>query len=269
MSGRRAHYEGDFVAWPGGGLFIGIGGGLVVPHAHYAIQLVIGAPSGLQVQSGSRGTWMACAGALIPSRAVHSIDVTSCDWSAVLFVEPETAPGRTLSARLEGEVELLDGKQLAPLIAELERAWRGMRNLQAVQRAAQNLVNWLAHTLPHEPSDPRVLQAIEHIRTHAGDAPTLEQIARTVHLSPSRFRHLFVEQTGMPLRTYQLWRRLLRAWEFLMQGDSVSSAAHAAGFSDAAHLSRTCRSMFGLAPSAMQMKGPLSETLRGPTPPQG
>jgi hypothetical protein len=31
-------YQGDFVAWNGGCLFIGSGGGVVQPLAHYAIQ---------------------------------------------------------------------------------------------------------------------------------------------------------------------------------------------------------------------------------------
>jgi AraC-like DNA-binding protein len=264
MTKKQARYEGDFVAWTGGCLFIGCGGGFVAPHAHYAIQLVIGAPSGLQVHLGLHGLWVSCNAALVPSRTVHSINVDCCDWSAVLFIEPETSEGRMLSARLGGKIELLNGEQLASLVGELERAWRVTRATGAVQSAAQALVSSLSKTIPHVPSDPRIMQAIDHIRSHSGDRLTLEEVAGVVHLSPSRFRHLFVEQTGMPMRTYQLWRRLLRAWEFLMQGDSISSAAHKAGFADSAHLARTCRTMFGLAPSAMQMNGPLSETLRVP-----
>src|SRR5205085_7232909 len=89
-------------------------------------------------------------------------------------------------------------------------------------------------------------------------AVSLAEVAQAAHLSPSRFRHLFVEQTGMPLRTYVLWRRLLHVWELLMEGETLSGAAHAAGFADSAHLSRTARKMFGLPPSALRMGGPLS-----------
>ena len=92
-------YQGDFVAWTGGCAFIGGGTGALAPHAHYAIQLVIGAPQGLRVQFGRNGPWHACAAALIPSRAVHSIDVTDCQWVAVIFIEPETPEGKTLTAR--------------------------------------------------------------------------------------------------------------------------------------------------------------------------
>ena len=47
-----------------------------------------------------------------------------------------------------------------------------------------------------------------------------------------------------------------------MNGDTLSSAAHAAGFADSAHLSRTARTMFGLPPSVLQMSGPLSARAR-------
>lgn len=259
---RQARYEGDFLAWDGGALFIGSGGGEVAPHAHYAIQVVVGAPRGLRVQLGRRGAWRACGGAIVPSRAVHSINVTDCDWSCVLFVEPETPQGRAFAARLGADAEWLDAAALADPVQRLGQAWRGQRRADAVREAAQALLTQLSGAAWPAPSDTRVLQAIELIRARAGEPLALEVLAQAVQLSPSRLRHLFVAQTGMPLRTYQLWRRLLRTWDFLMQGENFAAAAHAAGFADAAHLSRTCRSMFGLAPSAMQMSGPLAASLR-------
>lgn len=261
----RRQYIGDFIAFTGGAMFIGIGGATIQPHAHYAIQVVVGSPHGLLVQDGRRGQWTPCAGAIVPSRTVHSIDVAACEWSTVIFVEPETPAGRALTKRTERRVQFLTAQDLAHTVPALEYAWRQARNAAPVQDAARNLISSLSGTEPHSPSDERVLKAIAYVRDHLDETLTLEQVAGAVHLSPSRFRHLFVEETGMPLRTYQLWRRLLRVWEFLMQGENLAGAAHAAGFSDSAHLSRTCQTMFGLAPSAMQMSGPLSERLRRPS----
>jgi len=105
--------------------------------------------------------------------------------------------------------------------------------------------------------DERILRAVAYIKSHL-DAPlTLEEVAAEACLSPSRFRHLFVEQTGMALRPYILWRRFLRVWELIMGGATLSSAAHAAGFADAAHLTRTSRRMFGIPPSVLQTAGRL------------
>ena len=257
-----SRYRGDFVAWTGACALIGEGSGSIAPHAHYAIQLVIGAPAGLRVQVGRGGAWQACAAALVPSRATHSIDVDGCDWSTVVFVEPETTEGKALSARLGGQVELLDPDRVAVAAGRLEQAWRVERRVDAVRAVYMQLLRELSQTAPREPSDPRVLAAIAYARERAGEAVSLDAVAAAAHLSPSRFRHLFVEQTGMPLRTYQLWRRLLHAWSLVGSGEALSSAAHAAGFADAAHLSRTARSMFGLAPSLLHMDGPLSARAR-------
>jgi AraC-like DNA-binding protein len=257
-----SHYQGDFVAWNGGAIFIGSGAGAISPHAHYAIQLVAGTPSGPRVQFGPRGEWRSAPAALIPSRATHSIDVKDCRTSVVIFVEPETTEGRALTARLQGQPEILGADAVAAAMARLEAAWRTEQSADAVRATCMQLVRELAHTTVREPSDPRVLQAVAYLRERVTQSVTLEEVAAAVHLSPSRFRHLFVEETGMPLRTYALWRRMLHVWELVMEGETLSRAAHAAGFADSAHLSRTSRSMFGLAPSVMQMGGPLSARAR-------
>ncbi|MEO8307830.1 MAG: helix-turn-helix transcriptional regulator [Pseudomonadota bacterium] len=77
------------------------------------------------------------------------------------------------------------------------------------------------------------------------------QAAAVAHLSPSRFRHLFVAQTGVSFRGYILWARVGSAVGAAMGGLSWTEAAQAWGFADSAHLSRTCRRMFGIAPTML------------------
>jgi AraC-like DNA-binding protein len=257
-------YRGDFVAWAGMCGFIGAGGGgaAISPHSHYAIQLVMGLPTGLRVQFGQRGEWVPCAAALVPSRATHSIDVNDCDMSVVLFIEPETPEGKALTARLQGRLEVLDAQTVAAAGKRLEHAWRVERSRESVNAICAQLIQDVSKTAPREPSDPRVLAAVEYIRQRVDQAVSLAEVAKVANLSPERFRHLFVEETGMALRTYVLWRRLLHVWTLLGAGETLSSAAHAAGFADSAHLSRTSRTMFGLPPSVLQVKGPLSERER-------
>lgn len=54
----------------------------------------------------------------------------------------------------------------------------------------------------------------------------------------------------MPMRRYSLWRRLLHALARVGPVD-LTTAAHAGGFADLAHFSRTCRRMLGYAPSEL------------------
>ena len=91
------------------------------------------------------------------------------------------------------------------------------------------------------------------------DGPiTLAALAKVVGRSPSRLAHRFSETLGLPLRRYVLWCRLRAAAEAAMRGASLTDAAHAAGFADSAHLSRTFRTTFGIAPSFLFERGRLT-----------
>ena len=95
--------------------------------------------------------------------------------------------------------------------------------------------------------DRRVEAALHFIEgvLRSGPVP-LHHAAAKAGLSPDRFRHLFADQLGLPYKRYILWRRLRLAAAELAAGCDVTTAAHAAGFSDSAHLARTLKSTFGV-----------------------
>lgn len=72
------------------------------------------------------------------------------------------------------------------------------------------------------------------------------EVANQLALSESRFLHLFSKELGIAWRPYLLWRRMICAIQALINGSSATDAAHLAGFSDSAHLSRTFRNNFGM-----------------------
>jgi AraC-like DNA-binding protein len=249
---------GHFVPWDGGCLFVGTGGGVVPVHAHYAIQIAFGARPGIRFRARDDGPWTPYGGAIVPSRQPHAMDATRVGGWAVLFVEPETREGRALAElHLRDGLAAMPAAALAAAAAALFAAWREHGAGPPVVDAAWGVIHALTGGVePSIVSDARILRAVAYINRHV-DAPlTLEEVAAEACLSPSRFRHLFVEQTGMGLRPYVLWRRFLRAWALATSGETLSAAAHGAGFADAAHLSRTSRRMFGFPPSAMRLAGP-------------
>ena len=258
--------SGHFLSWDGGCMLIGRGGGLVPEHSHYAIQVAFGDVPGIRFRGGARDEWTSYAAAIIPSRQPHEMDATGVRRNAVIFVEPETREGRALTERwlADGGIAAIPDEVLEPVRAALFDAWVA-QGQHAITAASQSVVQALTGgVVPAGISDERILRATAYIRAHLDRPLTLEEVAAEACLSPSRFRHLFVEETGMALRPYILWRRFLHVWELLMRGASLSAAAHAAGFADAAHLSRTSRRMFGLPPSALQMLGPLRDDAAAP-----
>ena len=254
-------YVGHFVPWDGGSLIIGRGGAVVPVHAHYAMQIAFGSVPGIRFRGSEREEWIDYPGAIIPSRQPHSMDVRHVQPNVVIFVEPETPQGRAIAERwLGGGIATIPWELVAEHGLPIFSAWQDDRSFAAMERATRRLIRALTGGVDAAVvSDERILRAVAHIKANLDRPLTLEEVADVACLSPSRFRHLFVEETGMAFRPYVLWRRFLKVWELMMNGASLSTAAHAAGFADAAHLTRTSKQMFGFPPSLMQVGPPLRD----------
>src|SRR5207253_7072340 len=65
--------------------------------------------------------------------------------------------------------------------------------------------------MPNAVIDERVATVIDKIHNMDVLSVSLDEMASTVFLSPSRFAHLFTDEVGIPFRRYLLWRRLTKA----------------------------------------------------------
>lgn len=240
--------------WRGGSLWIGRGQWATDLHTHHAIQLCFGIDVPIRLRETAVGNWIDHRAVLIPSMAPHALDARG-SISAALFCEPQSEIGRGLVARFGvGRSVTLPG----PVKLSEQVAAIGQRMTQGIEpeTACQELLADLAGTdTPRPATDPRVLRALDYVATNI-DAPTsLSNAAATVELSPSRFRHLFVAEMGIPFRNYVLWLRLQHALQIGLKGATWTQAAHQSGFADSAHLSRTFRKMLGIAPTVIPKRG--------------
>lgn len=99
--------------------------------------------------------------------------------------------------------------------------------------------------------DPRILATLQRIKASTQENLSVASLAQQVGLSTSRLVNLFKEQIGVPIRRYRLWYRLFLSTQRIACGASVTDAALEAGFADAAHFTRTYRSILGFQPSAL------------------
>lgn len=244
----------QYFPWDGGAIFVGTAG--VLPaHAHQAIQICFLFEGHIRLRPNDEGPWTDYDLGIVPSQHAHAMDGSKTHYGATLFVEPETREGRVLTERyLRDGIANLDRGPVAALVRELRATALERRSREAIVAVARRLVQSLTqHSAPEGTSDERILRAVRFVNDHLSAPITLKQVAAVAHLSPSRFRHLFAEQTGMGLRQYVLWRRFVSVWEQRMNGASLSTAAHAAGFADSAHLARTSRRMIGIPPSLLDI----------------
>jgi AraC family transcriptional regulator len=211
-------------------------------HSHHAIQLTACLAGNLSLATercSIEGTGLAVA-----ADALHKLEAQGL--IAIVFVEPESAVGRTLNAKLFAEASLtqIDHPDFLREVGKLRSAFDGSNeDMMAITRRA---LDHLAPITCLRRPDERVQRVIDFAVAHLDRPLTLESASEGVYLSGSRLRHLFVEQTGLAFRTYLLWLRLVRAVQLYSEGQSLTEAAHQAGFADSAHFSRVFKRTFGL-----------------------
>lgn len=241
---------GRVLLWQGGSLWIGHAAGGSDAHAHHAIQICVALTAEVRFRVPD-GRWSAYAAVMILPHQPHEFDGNGQSVAQV-FVEPETVQGRALLARAgEEPIVRLDATLLAQCATDLRHAYAVKAGDEQLRVLAQSVVAVLAGGEASLRVDSRITRAIEWMRARPKEPVTLARAARVAHLSPGRFRHLFVAQTGTSFRAYLLWARVSGAVAAAMGGMSWTDAAQAWGFADSAHLSRTCRRMFGIAPSML------------------
>jgi AraC-like DNA-binding protein len=248
---RRAIGVGRVLLWSGGSLWIGREGGVAQAHAHHAIQITL-ALTGTVRLCHEGHPWHDYAGALVLPHHRHRFDGCG-NATAMIFVEPETAQGQALKARFGSEpVSRLPDEAAMQMAEPLRKRFdEGADDATLVAEARRSLAVLTGGGPLAAGIDPRIERAIAWVRARLQEPLSLEQAAAQAHLSTSRFRHLFMAQAGLSFRAYLLWARVELAVGRGMAGQPWTAAAHEAGFADSAHLSRTCRKMFGIAPSML------------------
>ena len=97
--------------------------------------------------------------------------------------------------------------------------------------------------------DPRIEKTLNYIAGNISKKIVLEDVANLVHLSPSRYSHLFKSACGTDFSSYLLNLRLSIAQEMLRQTNMpISEIALCTGFSSQQHFSTLFRKFINVSP---------------------
>ncbi|WP_437570372.1 helix-turn-helix domain-containing protein [Sorangium sp. So ce542] len=165
-----------------------------------------------------------------------------------LLYDPEETPHVAGYARQRGGACPLEGRLLARVDGAVAAHRASLSRPDVLDGLAREIAAWLAQASPRRAPDGRVARVLEALRDPAGDR---RRAVAHAGISEAHLQALFVRDVGVPIRTFQLWRRLLVALAAFARLDATG-AAHAAGFADLAHFSRTCRRMLGYSPTELR-----------------
>jgi len=220
-------------------------------HRHHAAQICVSLQGRLRVDAGSHA--FEPLGILVPPDCPHRINAGDASILA-LYLEPESDDYASLLAPWLKQHDATSVRTIDPPTGSLEQ----LRNIHASSGDPHQAWSACASALGMgvtNPSpllrDPRIAQVIDIIRRQPSASHGIDALAGAVHLSPSRLSHLFRNETGIAIRRFIVWVRIRQVVERALDGASLTQAAHAAGFADAAHMSNTFRQMFGFAPSTL------------------
>ena len=98
----------------------------------------------------------------------------------------------------------------------------------------------------HKQLDSRILSFLEMLDHCRCDDHSIDSYAEKLNISASRLSHLFSEQVGIPLKKYLRLHQLERAFEEILQGNSITKSALDAGFDSPSHFAAVVKSLMGL-----------------------
>lgn len=222
-------------------------------HRHYATQISISLGAPLQVRTRASGPYTERQSFIAGPHIPHQIEMTGRPvfvlWSEARALANLARHLRTTAA---SDLPALPEDLLTVLLPVLLASGAHAPDEQAGQALLSHVLTTLiGPTWDDGPDDPRIATALSLVTPQllVEHSQPISSLATRVHLSPSRFRHVFRHEMGMSVQSYLRWQRLWVAVRASARGASLTEAAHTAGFADSAHLTRVFRATFGIAPS--------------------
>ena len=123
--------------------------------------------------------------------------------------------------------------------------------VQYIENLQQTIIDQKTQPNYYEQEIERIIK-LERQLIRQAILPPLDDLAREVGMSLTKFRHMFKFVYGKPIYEYFLNARMEKAKELLMQGYSVYQVSTMVGFTKANNFSRIFKKYYGFSPSTLR-----------------
>lgn len=216
---------------------------LATEHSHWLIQLFLSLDGKLKMKVDSQEIECNCI--VINHNIPHTVITDGKPYYTLVFgVTSEY--GNDLSAKLGNEsywicdemgIDILqkEGQKLVDNTTK-EQYYAFLKQLRA----------YLKITKYAQKYDERIIELIESLETCDCHNHAIALFAKKVNLSTSRLAHLFKAETGIPLKSYLSLHQMNKAFDALLNGNTVTGAALSSGFDTPSHFASTVKRMTGM-----------------------
>jgi len=189
---------------------------------------------------------------VVPPFQTHRI-VAGNQFVKTILVEPETVSDKSLADLKDS----LNG--LNPSEAEALGLLDPPKHPDQFSKTGSTNYSWQAfdndifnYCLEARVLDDRIKTAANLVKTNIKDVILTSDCTDDLKISGSRFRRLFVNDTGIQFRHYKMWKRARSYLEQILVPASLTQIAMDLGYPDSTHFSRSIRTTYGLPPRRMK-----------------
>lgn len=227
------------------GVFLFIGSVFdTTPHQHHAIQIILSIGDKFRVQLENK--IIHSKAIIIDSNIEHRLTGKN-DTQISLLIEPESLYGKAITSNILYKKNVLIFDYTLPNIFYAQLKNYVLSKHTHIEDIIDLIFNYLNISISSlKEIDERVKTVVRIIKKSDQKQFTICNLANYVYLSESRLQHLFKEQIGISIKRYLLWSKMVDAIRIIANNNNFTFAAHKAGFADSAHISRTCKRMFGI-----------------------
>jgi AraC-like DNA-binding protein len=211
-----------------------------------ALSIYVGLDCPVSMSVGG-GPWQTSQVAVAQPYSAHRVAYASRN-IAIIQIEPESVDTAALPEMLRNGSGAVQADRFRAHALDCHQAI-----LRSGQSAGLSTLDFdalvLGSQLAPRKVDPRIAQVLERIRKDPSSQALAQDCAEQVHLSFSRFLHLFRSEVGVSFRSFRTWKRARSLLHYVVdQNTTLTDVALGAGYHDSTHFSHSIRQVYGLKP---------------------
>ena len=212
-------------------------------HSHGMLQFFVSTEGPLDLKAGGEKVVSSCA--LVNKNVRHSFK-TSGRICFTCLIEPASIMGMKLSSLLSDRPYFIPDEDVSLAIREKVSVLAADPERKAYKDLIEKIGAGLDIGNTETQLDDRIRSFLDMLKDCSCDDHSIEEYAGRLCLSQSRLSHLFSEQVGIPLKKYLILHQLEKAFEWILEGRSITEAAMKAGFDSPSHFASAVKKQMGL-----------------------